>query len=475
MVAETVDTLADNFNGTTWSVVSSTNNQTSIDNELWSVSCPGSNNCWSVGTYLAPGVFSLTPSSVSQTLIEQNTGSGWTTVTSPNVTIPVGRSDPTGQTTNILLGVSCASTTDCRAAGWYYNSVGISQPLLEHYDGSAWSITSGPNVDYSAIEGINCDAANDCWAVGWILIENSAGTGIVYKTLIEHYDGSAWSIVTSPNTSSSDNNELFGVSCTSATNCWTVGFSFADSSSAAHTLIEHYDGIAWSIVASPNTNDSDSDYLVSVACSAANDCTAVGYYFDAVTGHTLIEHYTMPQMQLTSVVSRKTHGNAGSFDIDLPFSSTLPVPPPGIECRAGGGTGGDHTLVFAFSNTPVSGSATMVSGTGSVNGSPTFSGNTMIVNLTGVANAQVIGLTLNVTDNFGQSFTNPENIPISMGVLLGDVNASRRVDAADVSFVRQQTLRPIDSSNFREDINTSGRIDAADVSIARQQTLTSLP
>jgi hypothetical protein len=62
-----------------------------------------------------------------------------------------------------------------------------------------------------------------------------------------------------------------------------------------------------------------------------------------------------------------------------------------------------------------------------------------------------------------------------MGVLIGDVNGSGRVDAADVSSVRQQTLQTIDSSNFREDVNTSGRIDAADVSIARQQALTSLP
>jgi hypothetical protein len=62
-----------------------------------------------------------------------------------------------------------------------------------------------------------------------------------------------------------------------------------------------------------------------------------------------------------------------------------------------------------------------------------------------------------------------------MGVLLGDVNGSARVDAADVSRVRQQTLQTITSSNFRADINASGRIDAADVSIVRQQTLTSLP
>jgi hypothetical protein len=62
----------------------------------------------------------------------------------------------------------------------------------------------------------------------------------------------------------------------------------------------------------------------------------------------------------------------------------------------------------------------------------------------------------------------------SMGILLGDVNASGRVDAADVSTVRQQTLQTIDSTNFRDDVNASGRIDAADVSIVRQQTLTSL-
>jgi hypothetical protein len=62
-----------------------------------------------------------------------------------------------------------------------------------------------------------------------------------------------------------------------------------------------------------------------------------------------------------------------------------------------------------------------------------------------------------------------------MGVLLGDVNASGRVDAADVSLARQQTLQSVTTSNFREDVNASGRIDAADVSITRQQTLTSLP
>jgi hypothetical protein len=232
------------------------------------------------------------------------------------------------------------------------------------------------------------------------------------------------------------------------------------------------------VLSDPTANWSDTSFT-SVVVGAAN-LLPIGYYRATIFANAIpslqnIIEISAPPLGLVSAVSRKTHGSAGTFDVDLPFSFNLPVPPPGIECRAGGASGGDHTLVFTFSNMPVSGSATVVSGTGSVSGSPTFSGQTMTVNLTGIANAQVIGVTLNVTDNFGQSFADPEGIPINMGVLLGDVNASRRVDAADISSVRQQTLQTVTTSNFRNDINVSGRIDAADVSIARQQALKSLP
>ena len=173
-------------------------------------------------------------------------------------------------------------------------------------------------------------------------------------------------------------------------------------------------------------------------------------------------------VNLNAVVSRKTHGSAGTFDVDLTSGSA-------IECRSGG-SNGDYTLVFTFANTLASvGSATVSSGTGSVTSSniDTTDGRGYILNLTGVTNAQVITVSLtNVTDSAG-NFSSP--VSASMGVLIGDVNASRRVDAADVSLVRQQTLQNVDASNFRGDINTSGRIDAADVSITRQQTLTSLP
>jgi hypothetical protein len=177
-----------------------------------------------------------------------------------------------------------------------------------------------------------------------------------------------------------------------------------------------------------------------------------------------------PPLTPTSIVSRKVHGSAGTFDVDLPLSGNV-----GIECRSGG-VNGDYTVVFSFANPlgSVSG-ASVTSGTGSVASSNIDSSDAhnYIVNLTGVANAQVITVSLaNVTD-FAGNFSGA--VSAQMGVLLGDVNASRRVDAADVSLVRQQTLQTVTTSNFREDIDFSGRIDAADVSIVRQQTLTSLP
>jgi hypothetical protein len=179
-------------------------------------------------------------------------------------------------------------------------------------------------------------------------------------------------------------------------------------------------------------------------------------------------------VQLVNAVSRKIHGSAGSFDVGL--GSQDPPPPGGlgIECRSGGANG-EFSMVFTFADPLASvGGASVTSGTAMVSSSAIdLDSHNYIVNLTGVSNAQVITISLaNVADEAGHVSS---SVPISMGVLLGDVNASHRVDAADVSLVRQQTLQPVNNSNFRADINFSGRIDAADVSVARQQTLTSLP
>jgi hypothetical protein len=183
-------------------------------------------------------------------------------------------------------------------------------------------------------------------------------------------------------------------------------------------------------------------------------------------------------LSLTSAVSEKTHGSAGNLDVNLPLTGTR-----GVECRTPGnlpnGTTGDYQLILTFSNNlqsvgsvNVTHDSTKTADVGSTAIGP--QPNQYTVNLTNVGNAQYLQVNLgNVTDALGNTATvisSPQ-----MGVLIGDVNASGRVDAADVSSVRQQTLQTITTSNFRNDINASGRIDAADVSVARQQALTSLP
>jgi hypothetical protein len=175
-----------------------------------------------------------------------------------------------------------------------------------------------------------------------------------------------------------------------------------------------------------------------------------------------------PAPVLSGVVSRKAHGGAGSFDIDLPV-----IGPSGVECRTGGPTN-DYTMIFTFArNLTVVGSASVTTGIGSVSSRAIGPNpNQYTVSLTGVTNAQLISVTLTgVVDSAGAV----GNFSGTMGVLLGDVNASGRVDSGDVFQVRQNTGQGATISNFRNDVNTSGRIDSGDVFAVRQQTGTGLP
>jgi hypothetical protein len=191
-----------------------------------------------------------------------------------------------------------------------------------------------------------------------------------------------------------------------------------------------------------------------------------GTFFNLID---VAQGYTFDPTPLpTTAVSRKSHGSISPpFDINLPLFEN-----PGIECRTGGASG-NHQIVLTFPVPVTFTSASVSSGTGSV-AVALASGNQVFVNLTGVANGQTIAITLfGVNDG-----TNVGNVTVPMGVLLGDVDASARVDSNDVFAVRQQTLQPlppIGTADFRRDIDASGRIDSNDVFISRQQALTGLP
>ena len=183
------------------------------------------------------------------------------------------------------------------------------------------------------------------------------------------------------------------------------------------------------------------------------------------------EAATAAPVPTAGVVSRKVHGSAGTFDVVLPLTGTA-----GIECRAPGDNG-SYQLVYTFVQTVAgiaNAKASVTSGTGAV-ASTVFgpAQNQVTVNLTGVTNAQHLVVTLSgVLTNAG---TVASNVAARMDVLVGDVNASGRTDASDVTAVRNATVSVASKSNFRLDVDSSGRIDAADVAITRSDTVTALP
>jgi len=112
-------------------------------------------------------------------------------------------------------------------------------------------------------------------------------------------------------------------------------------------------------------------------------------------------------------------------------------------------------------------SASVTSGTGSVS-SFSVSGSQVTVNLTGVTNVQTITVTLHNVNNTG-------DVPVSMGVLVGDVNGNAAVNASDVSLTKSQVGVAVSGSNFREDVNANGVINSVDVAQVKANVGTALP
>jgi hypothetical protein len=150
---------------------------------------------------------------------------------------------------------------------------------------------------------------------------------------------------------------------------------------------------------------------------------------------------------LVSAASRLTHSLAGTFDIDMPLTGLS-----GVECR----DSDTYEAVFTFDAIVTSGDVSVVSGIVTV-GTPTFSGNEMVVPLSGVANAQVVTLRVeNINGN------NQPHGDVSFGFLIGDANSSRTVDNADIAALQAAYGHPVDGSNFRADFRPDGRINRKD-------------
>ena len=196
------------------------------------------------------------------TLIEHWDGGAWTMVASPRLGIAGGDAWAT------LGSVAAISSSNVWAVG--YQSTGGIQPLVEHWNGSSWTVvpSAGPGGTTSYLTSVSATGPNDVWAVG--------GTD-PNSNLIEHWNGTGWSIVASPQPARGSG--LDSVTALSPTNAWAVG-SQRGSTGAEVTFTLHWDGMTWSEVPSPNasTAGSATNELRSVAAASPNNVWAFGMF-----------------------------------------------------------------------------------------------------------------------------------------------------------------------------------------------------
>jgi hypothetical protein len=228
---------------------------------------------------------------------------------------------------NRLNGVAAVSGSDAWAVGFSGNgwpATSTNKTLIERWNGSSWRIWPSPNpVGLSSmLNGVAAVSGTSAWAVG-----TAAPTGFaVGHTLIEHWNGTKWSVQPSPNPGTGPHT-LTGVAALSPTNVWAVG-----NHGASSTLIEHWNGSKWTVQPSPNRGLYAG--LTSVVAISARNVWAVGsfYGFDGIN-HTLIEHWDGSKWTVHPSPSPGNHDNGLNGIAASGPSSIWAV---GITTNAGG-------------------------------------------------------------------------------------------------------------------------------------------
>jgi len=280
--------LIDNWNGTAWSLVATptTPGNTALLNavsassatDAWAVGRSQNNKsilgglalhwngtAWSVsssfsgalGAY-AVGVADISPTDAyaigNNSTIPRGHLAQWNGTTWSSVTVPLPPNAPTNTTLN---AISADGPNDVWAVGTYLDSVNEQfETFSIHFNGTAWSVVpmpmspSGTSFDFNAIKA---NSATDVWAVG----ESGTVDANNDTTFIEHFNGTAWSVVPSPSPGATA--VLDGVTTSNAANdVWAVGFFTPAGSVDPQTLTLNWNGTAWSVVASPNPASFDT-------------------------------------------------------------------------------------------------------------------------------------------------------------------------------------------------------------------------
>jgi hypothetical protein len=250
-------------------------------NDLADIACTSAKACWAVGTDgLLVSVTSTEVQRQANEVLRWN-GTKWKLVKVPN---PAGNGMDDA---NSLSAIRCAASNDCWAAGTF-GFVGPNirlRNLMLHWNGTKWSNHSVPNpggtafTDDNEINALSCTSKSSCWAAG-TFGQIKFGPGRV-KSLDEvlHFNGRSWSKVGAPNpggTQTGDFNVLDDVTCSSAARCWAVGETGGSGAMFNSALL--WNGKKWKKIGTPDPSVNTNE-LFGVRCSNADNCFAVGGAF----------------------------------------------------------------------------------------------------------------------------------------------------------------------------------------------------
>jgi hypothetical protein len=299
------------FDGTKWTAFPAPLITGDLSADLQGVVDVSATEAWAVGNVIQganPGQ-----------IIEQWNGTKWTLF--PNPTFP-----PNSQAD--LFAVTSTSANDIWAVGNLVQDLSDGQTLsfnlFEHFNGTAWTPTVINDNTFEALTGVSADAVNDAWAVGWVSPLTSGSN----EPLAIHWNGTNWVSAATPHVGQGAN-ELNAVVALAPNDVWAVGFSTPHAppqQSATLTLIEHFDGTSWSVVPSPNVGPhslSQSNRLFGLTANSANDIWAFGSFFAADgSGHqmTLLLHWDGTSWS----VAPSPNPTKGSFLDDLLFAGVVP-------------------------------------------------------------------------------------------------------------------------------------------------------
>jgi hypothetical protein len=289
--------LAEQWNGTTWKVVPSVNAPTSSDDDLVSVSCVGPSFCLAVG------------GTGSGPLAETWNGTAWTLAT---VALPTSTTDAN------LTSVSCVATNICQLLGTAFGSP--STIFGNQWNGSTLSLTTAATPSSPAVApipemlGMSCVTATWCLAVG----VNDAQGLTTASASSEVWNGTNWTLATTPVPSTATGSLLRSVSCAGVNFCTAVGQgTFAGPLN--QNLIETWSGTSWAITPSPDTSAAFSQELSGVSCFSATTCSAVGQA-DAASGPS------------PATLALSWNGTAWSIAPNTPNDGTVQTQTTGVSC-----------------------------------------------------------------------------------------------------------------------------------------------